>query len=439
VSGPASGGLTLNGGPTGSGGASLLLRGVRVVDGRGLRAAKADVRIDDGRIVQISERPVAAPAARDGSVVLDLDGRTVAPGLMNAHSHICLDGTSPDPEAILRAESPAENAVRSARRLERILRMGVTSIRDVGAPWAVDIALRRLVESGEIPGPRMVTCGQNICMTGGHGNWMGMEADGPEGVRQAVRTQIKRGAFAIKLMSTGGMMTPGQKAGAPQFTIAEMAAACEEAHKAGFPVGAHAESDEGVRNAVLAGVDSVEHGHGATTETLALMVERGTSLTPTILSDRAIIEGGVEAGIPKFVVDKCVPLGDALIETLQNAFRMGVTITAGNDGGAPLVEVGQMAEEISWYVRLGLSSVKAVESATINTARLFRLDEVGYLEEGWHADLVVLAEDPLDDVLAYRRPETVIKAGIVYDGLEQPTMQALREAVMGGAMAGAPA
>ena len=308
--------------------------------------------------------------------------------------------------------------------------MGVTSIREVGAPWGVDIVLRRLVERGEIPGPRMVTAGRNICMTGGHGNWMGMEADGPEGVRAAARVQIKAGATAIKVMSTGGMMTPNQRAGAPQFTIEEMAAACEEAHKAGFPVAAHAESDEGVRNAVLAGVDSVEHGHGATPETLALMLERGTSLTPTILSDRAIIEAPPEAGIPAFVVEKCVPLGDALIETLGHAFRMGVTITAGNDGGAPLVEVGQMAEEISWYVRLGLPAVKAIEAATINTARLFRLEEVGYLEPGWHADLVVLEENPLDDVLAYRRPETVIKAGVTYPGLEQPTMLALRESVM---------
>lgn len=403
-----------------------VLRGVRVVDGRGLRAERADVVVRAGRIEQISERPVTV----SGLPELDLDGRTIAPGLMNAHAHICLDGTSPDPETILRSETPAANAVRSAARLERTLRMGVTAIRDVGAPWGVDVVLRQLVDADEIPGPRMVTCGQNICMTGGHGNWMGMEADGPDGVRHAVRTQIKRGALAIKLMSTGGMMTPGQKAGAPQFTVAEMAAACEEAHKAGFPVGAHAESDEGVRNAVLAGVDSVEHGHGATVETLELMLERGTSLTPTILSDRAIIEAGADAGIPQFVVDKCVPLGDALIETIRSAFRLGVTITAGNDGGAPLVEVGQMAEEISWYVRLGLSPVAAVASATINTARLFRLPEVGYLEDGWWADLVVLEADPLEDVLAYRRPEWVFRAGVAYAGIAQPTMVETREAAV---------
>ena len=333
---------------------------------------------------------------------------------MNAHAHVCLDGTSPDPETLLRSETAAETAVRASKRLLEILQMGVTTIRDVGAPGWIDISLRRLVENGDIPGPRMITAGRVITMTGGHGWWMGWEVDGPDEVRKAVRSQIKAGVTAIKLMSTGGMMTPNQKAGAPQLTIEEMTAACEEAHKAGFPVAAHAESDEGVRNAVLAGVDSVEHGHGATVETLQLMLDRGTSLTPTILSDRRIIEAPPDAGIPDFVVQKCIPLGDALIETLHNAFRMGVTITAGNDGGAPLVHVGEMAEELALYVKHGLSPQKALESGTINTARLFRIADLGYLDPGWHADMLVLHDDPLADIGALRNPEIVIKAGVVH-------------------------
>ena len=386
---------------------TLILRNARVVDGRGVRAERADVLIADGRFRRIGGE-IARP---DGADELDVAGRTITPGLMNAHSHICLDGTSPDPETVLREETPATNAVRSAARLRTILASGVTAIRDVGAPWGVDIALRRMVEAGEIPGPRMVTSGRNICMTGGHGNWMGLEADGPEGLRHAVRTQIKAGATSIKVMSTGGMMTPNQRAGAPQLTVEEMTAAAEEAHKAGFPITAHAESDEGVRNAVLAGCDSVEHGHGATVETLQLMLDRGTALVPTILSDRRIIEAPPDSGIPAFVVEKCVPLGDALIETVRNAFRMGVTIAAGNDGGAPLVEVGEMADEVGLYVKHGLSPQKALESGTINTARLFRLADVGYVEPGWHADVLVVDGDPLADITALRAPEMVIKAG----------------------------
>jgi len=389
----------------------LLLRGVRVVDGRGVRAERADLMIEGGRIREISPEPVQPPA---GARVLELAGATVTPGLMNAHAHVCLDGTSPDPETLLRAETPAETAVRSARRLLDIVNMGVTAIRDVGAPNGIDISLRRLVENGDIPGPRMITAGRVITMTGGHGWWMGWEVDGPDEVRKAVRSQIKAGVTAIKLMATGGMMTPNQKAGAPQLTVEEMTAACEEAHKAGFPVAAHAESDQGVRNAVLAGVDSIEHGHGATVETLQLMLERGTALTPTILSDRRIIEAPPDAGIPDFVVQKCIPLGDALIETLHNAFRMGVIITAGNDGGAPLVGVGEMAAELALYVKHGLSPQKALESGTINTARLFRMPEVGYLEPGWHADLLVVRGDPLTDIATLLQPEMVIKAGAIY-------------------------
>jgi len=201
------------------------------------------------------------------------------------------------------------------------------------------------------------------------------------------------------------MMTPHQVAGAPQLTIEEMRAACEEAHKAGFPVAAHSESDEGSRNAVLAGVDSVEHGHGLTAETIGLMLERGTVLVPTILSDRAIVEGGIAAGIPDYVVEKCVALAESLVVSLD------LTIAAGNDGGAPLVEIGQMAGELELYVRHGLTPQQALEAGTINTARLFRMGEVGYLEPGWHADLLVLDGDPLRDVTALRSPAMVFKAG----------------------------
>ena len=139
--------------------APLLLRGVRVVDGRGVRVERADILVEDGRIGRISSSALEAPS---GARVLDLEGATVTPGLMNAHAHICLDGTSPDPEAIMRTETPAETAVRASKRLLETLRMGVTTIRDLGAPGWIDISLRRLVESGDIPGPRMITAGR-IC------------------------------------------------------------------------------------------------------------------------------------------------------------------------------------------------------------------------------------------------------------------------------------
>ncbi len=390
----------------------IILRGARVVDGRGLRHERADVLIEGDRIVEIAPGglPVGA-AGLAGAGEVDLDGLTLLPGLMNAHAHITLDGSA-DPDATLRAETPTETALRGARRLEETLRMGVTTIRDVGGVHGIAIALGAMVERGEIPGPRMLAAGNVITMTGGHGHWMGVECDGPDAIRRGVRGQIKAGASTIKVMATGGMMTPGQRAGAPQLTREEMAAAVEEAHKADRIVAAHVESDEGGRNAVLAGVDSVEHGHGLTADILALMRDRGTALDPTILSDKAIMDAPAEAGIPAFVVDKCRPLHQSLLDTLAIAFTSGVLIAAGNDGGAPLVHIGDMASELAWYVALGMHPRDAIASATINDARLFRLDRTGYVEPGWVADLIAVRGDPLADIGALRDPAFVMARGV---------------------------
>ncbi|MFN8621509.1 MAG: amidohydrolase family protein [Chloroflexota bacterium] len=391
----------------------IILRGARIVDGRGLRHERADLLVEGDAIADIAPGGLAADAPRlAGARVIDLTGLTLAPGLMNAHAHITLDGSA-DPDATLRGETPTETAIRGARRLEETLRMGVTGIRDVGGVHGIGIALARMVERGEIPGPRMLAAGNVITMTGGHGHWMGVEVDGPDAVRRGVRGQIKAGATTIKVMATGGMMTPGQRAGAPQLTVEEMAAAVEEAHKADKIVAAHVESDEGGRNAVLAGVDSVEHGHGMTAETIALMLDRGTALDPTILSDKAIIEAPPDAGIPAFVVDKCRPLHQSLLDTLEIAFARGVTITAGNDGGAPLVHIGDMAAELAIYVALGMHPRDALASATINDARLFGFERTGYVETGWVADLIALRGDPLADIGALRDPAFVMARGIV--------------------------
>jgi imidazolonepropionase-like amidohydrolase len=391
----------------------IILRGARVIDGRGLLHEQADLLIEGDRIADMA--PGGLPVGADrlaGSRVLDLSGLTLLPGLMNAHAHITLDGSA-DPDATLRAETPTETAIRGARRLEETLRMGVTTIRDVGGVHGIAIALAAMVERGEIPGPRMLAAGNVITMTGGHGHWMGVECDGPDAVRRGVRGQIKAGATTIKVMATGGMMTPGQRAGAPQLTTEEMAAAVEEAHKADRIVAAHVESDDGGRNAVLAGVDSVEHGHGLTAATIALMLDQGTALDPTILSDKRIVEAPPEAGIPAFVVDKCKPLHQALLDTLEIAFARGVIIAAGNDGGAPLVHIGEMADELAHYVALGMHPRDAIASATINTGRLFRLEQTGYVEAGWVADLIAVRGDPLSTVAALRDPAFVMARGVV--------------------------
>jgi imidazolonepropionase-like amidohydrolase len=392
----------------------LILRGVRVVDGRGVRAERADLRIAGGRIASIDApgTPPGDARGRANGNALDLTGTTVTPGLMNAHAHVCLDG-GPDPDRTVREETATQRALRAARRLEATLASGVTTIRDLGGIGSLAIELASMVENGQLVGPRMLAVGRVVTMTGGHGHWMGIEADGPDAVRRAVRSLIKEGATATKLMATGGMMTAGRQAGVPQLTVEEMSAAVEEAHKRDLPVGAHAESRVGVLNALRAGVDSVEHGHGGDEEAIDLLLQRGAFLVPTILSDRRIIEGGVAAGIPAEVVEQCEALADDLVRFLEPAIRAGVRIAAGNDGGAPLVLCGEMVPELELYVRHGMTPVDALASATINTAALFRLDDVGLVEPGYVADLLVVDGDPTASVGALADPRMVIKDGRV--------------------------
>jgi imidazolonepropionase-like amidohydrolase len=387
----------------------LILRGVRVVDGRGVRSERTDVLLRDGRIAALGPAPEA-----DGGDVLELAGSTVVPGLMNAHAHIALDGSA-DPDAAFRSETSTERALRSARRLGEVLSAGVTTIRDLGGPASI-LELAAMAARSEVRGPRMLAAGRVITMTGGHGHWMGIEADGPDAVRRAARENIKGGATALKLMATGGMMTAGRQAGVPQLTVEEMAAAVEEGHKRDLPVGAHAEGKTGVMDALFAGVDSIEHGHGGDDESIERMLEQGAFLVPTILSDRRIIEGGVGAGIPAEVVEQCDALHEQLVRFLGSAIRAGVKIAAGNDGGAPLVLVGEMVPELQLYVDHGMTPLQALASATSVTASLFRLPEVGLVEPGFVADLLVVDGDPLASVAVLASPRLVIQAGRVVAG-----------------------
>ena len=223
-----------------------------------------------GRIAAIGDALDAAALGAGDAEVVSLGGRWVIAGPMNAHAHACLDG-GPDPETILHGENRTQTVVRSIARLEATLRAGVTTIRDVGGPGDMTIELAAADRRGRDRRPRMLASGRVITMTGGHGWWIGRQADGPDAVRRATRKNLRAGATSIKLMATGGMMTTGRQAGQPQLTIEEMAAAVEEAHEREVPVAAHAESRVGVRNAILAGVDwwstataaTRNHGHDA--------------------------------------------------------------------------------------------------------------------------------------------------------------------------------
>jgi imidazolonepropionase-like amidohydrolase len=333
---------------------------------------------------------------------------------MNAHVHLCFDGSA-DPELAFQTEGEVETALMALPRLTETLARGVTTVRDLGGKETVTLTLARLVAAGAITGPRIVAAGRVVTMTGGHGHWMGIEVDGVDEARKATRRMIKAGAGVIKVMATAGMMTVGQRAGAPQLTVEEMSACVEEAHKAGRRVAAHVEGRDGAANAIEAGVDSIEHGHGLDDELLERMVQNGIVLVPTIACDRAITRVGPTAGVPSFIVEDCARLAPSLEWALGKAIELGVTIAAGNDGGAPITHPGDIVDELEVYVELGMTPAAALAAATVNTAALFGLVDTGLVDVGQRADLLVLTGDPLASIANLRHPDIVIAGGAVFE------------------------
>jgi imidazolonepropionase-like amidohydrolase len=277
---------------------------------------------------------------------------------------------------------------------------GVTTIRDMGARDGIDLGLRQAIRTGLVPGPRMLASGQPICMTGGHGWQLGREANGPEEVRKATREQIKAGTDIVKLMATGGVLTPAVEPGSEQLTEAELRAGVEEAHKAGKKTATHAMGTKGILNALRAGIDSIEHGVYLDDEAVRLMKKRGVLLIPTLAALFQIESKGVKAGIPAFAVEKTLKVKPFHLESICLARQAGVAVAMGTDAGTPFNLHGENLQELQLLVQhCGFSPLEAIEAGTRVSAQVLGLEkELGTIEEGKFADLVVVDGDPLDDI-----------------------------------------
>jgi len=373
--------------------------------GDGSVTERASVLVEGERIVKIGKENMAIPR---GSKRISLEGRTLFPGFIDAHVHLCLDG-SPDPMGKLASEPSVVTAIRASQLAQETLMAGVTAVRDMGGKDGVDLALREAIRSGMIRGPRMLVSRSMICMTGGHGWQFGRQADGPDEVRKAAREQIRGGADLIKLMATGGVLTPGVEPGAEQLTEEELRAGIEEAHKAGRKTATHAMGNRGILNALRAGIDSIEHGVYLDEEAATLMKKRQVPLVPTISALYHIEEMGTEGGIPAFAVEKTLRVKPHHLNSVRLAREAGLVVAMGTDAGTPFNRHGLNLTEMVLLTRNGYSSTQALQAGTGIAAQTLGLDKViGTVEEGKLADLVVVEGNPLDDMEILLKPEAVM-------------------------------
>jgi imidazolonepropionase-like amidohydrolase len=349
--------------------------------------------------------------AGDGAVV-DLGGLTLLPGLFNCHTHLCFSGAA-DPAGALAEESFATTVIHAGLRARQSVEAGVTTIRDLGGREYAEIAVRDAVRAGLIPGPRILAAGRGVCMTGGHGwRMLGRQADGADEVRKAVREQLRAGADVVKLLATGGVMTPGVDPSSPQLTIDELRAGIEEAHKARRKAAAHAQAEDGIAFCLEAGIDTIEHGIFLTEALAARMARQGTALVATLVAPHAIVEGGVAAGIPDFAVKKSVAVRERHLESFQIAMRAGVRIAAGTDAGTPLNPHGTIVPELLLMATAGMAPLEVIRAATSTAAAVTGLEqETGRIAPGLAADLLAVEGNPADSLKALDAVRLVIADG----------------------------
>lgn len=392
----------------------FVLRDFTLIDGLGgPPLQRAAVYVENGRIAWVG-RAAELPREAQQLPATSLAGRWVIPGLIDAHVHVCWNGR--DDIRNLLSRNRDDLLLDAVQTLRRILTSGTTTVRDVGGQDYMEMALRRAVDAGLIQGPRMRTAGKVLAITGGHASFIAREADGPEEFRKAAREQVKAGADTVKLMATGGVSSPGQDIHASQMSYEEIAAATEAAHALGRTVAAHCHGRGGIRNCVLAGVDSIEHATFLDEETVALMVERGAAAVFTLG-----VANPQVAALPPHVREEAErflrvvgPVRARVAESVALARQAGVLIGSGSDAGGNALTPHDfsMARELEELVRLGCSPMEAIAIATRNNARILRWEhDLGTLEAGKLADMVVLAADPTADIANVRRVEAVYQGG----------------------------
>ena len=408
------------------GSGTVVLRAARIIDGTGAAPIlNGAVMVTDDKISMVG--PFAAMSFPAGTRVIDLGDATLMPGFIDAHTHI-VGRVLGDPEGqnsyVHDYNSMA--AILSVANAHKTLMAGFTTIRNVGAPNFDDMAIRKAINDGWIPGPRIMTAGHSFGITGGHCDDNGYKpgladsdyrdgvADGVDEVRKAVRYQVKYGADVIKICATGGVLSEGDAVGATQYTYEEIKAIVDEAHKLERKVAAHAHGTEGIKIATRAGVASIEHGSFLDEEGAKLMAQHGTFLVPTIMAGETV-EGFAKSGVLKGLrAEKALAAAAAMRHAVKIATANKVMIALGTDAG--VIQHGRNGHEFVLMVEWGgMRPMDAIVAGTMNGAKLLGLNKtIGSLSVGKFADIVAVPGNPLTDIKKMESTVFVMKNGAIY-------------------------
>ena len=361
-----------------------------------------DVTIADGRILSVAEGAAGGDGLRKVPCM--------TPGLTNAHVHLEASGEAASQDAWSRS-SPNERVIAAVQNARKSLYAGVTSVRDVGCSGGSAMSVAAGIAEGKIEGPRISAAGAVICMTGGHGWFLGRQVDSPWEARKAVREQLLAGATCIKFIATGGVLTHGAVPGNAQLTPDELHAGVDEAHRHGLRCAAHAIGTEGIKNALRAGIDSIEHGHMLDDEAIELFKKNDAYLVPTLTAPTCILEHAEDGKQPAWALEKARIVAREMQVNIARAYRAGVKIAGGSDAGTPYNFHDRYAYEIELMHRLlGMSPQEALHAATAVASELVGLTS-GTLAPGEPADLLFLERDIAEDLATLYRPLAVMKNG----------------------------
>ena len=392
----------------------VLFTGMRLIDGSGKPPVEnASILVENGFI----KKAGALRRGEDDATVIDLAGKTVIPGLIDCHVHSMLDATTGCVQNAA-SRTDAENTIESVNNLRELLSDGVVFFREMGGKNSLDITLRDAVRDERLDGPDFFACGSIISMTGGHCHTIARETDGAEDVIKAVREQIKKGADTIKFMASGGIHTPGNRLESAQLTLDELTAGVCEAHRHGRIAAAHALTPAGIKNAVFAGVDSLEHGCMLDEYVIEEMLKKGIYLVPTLFAVKVIAEASESGGFTQSMLEKAKKCAEHHENSFKLALKSGVKIAFGTDRGTSLNDHGKGSRELALITKYGMTPMEAIVSATKTASELLDISEThGTLEIEKYADFIVLDGNPLENTDAFTEIKTVYKKGVkIYAG-----------------------